>query len=173
MKLARMRFDTVTLYHNPKTLEINHTQTVTSGSLLNGVSFSGAEDNLRIVKGKAELFGEDCFEQFNSLSELCFGKKPSLLSLPGIGTMTAVITKLHLTANPADNVLAVSFEFSEVPNSYAAQKITKPHIHVVNENESLWDVSYIHKIDIERLVELNPWLKSLWDLDTGAEVRII
>lgn len=173
MEMAVMRFASVDLPHNPKTLKIEHRQSIASTDLLGGETVvRGVSAELLTIRGTGELYGRSCFEQYNKLKNLCFQKKADVLSLPDIGAVKAVLCSLDLSAAPKDGLLTVDFEFRQVNDTQTAEKITVPLYHITESGECLWDIAYIHQVDIESLVELNPWLRNVWSIEQGREVRL-
>lgn len=173
MNMALMRFGEISLPHNPKTLKIEHTQSISNINLLEGTErVNGVTKDLIKVKGTGELYGKKCFEQFNKLQKLFFRQKEEVLSIPEIGSIKAVLYKLELSAEPKDDLLTVSFEFKQVNDSGLAEKITQPDYCTARECECLWDIAYIYQTDIEKLAELNPWIRNIWDIEDGKKVRL-
>lgn len=173
MKMAVMRFGEINLPHNPRTLKIENKQSVSTTDLLGGERVvRGISSELLTVKGTGELYGDKCFEQYNALKKFCFQRKPEILSLPEIGAIKAVLCKLDLSAEPKDRLLTVDFEFRQVNDAQAAEAITPPLYHTAAKGECLWDIAYVHQVKIERLVELNPWLRNIWNIESGREVKL-
>lgn len=173
MNMALMRFGEISLPHNPKTLKIEHTQSISNISLLEGTQrVNGVTKELIKVKGTGELYGKKCFEQYNKLQTLFLNQKEEVLSIPEIGSVKAVLYKLELSADPKDDLLTVSFEFRQVNNSELSEKITQPEYCTARKGECLWDIAYIYKTDIERLAGLNPWIRNIWNIEEGKEVKL-
>lgn len=173
MEMAVMRFGTIDLPHNPKALKIESKQSISTMGLLGGKEVvRGISSELLTVKGTGELYGDKCFEQYNALKKFCFQRKPEVLSLPEIGAVKAVLCKLDLSAEPKDRLLTVDFEFRQVNDVQAAEDITPPLYHTAVSGECLWDIAYVHQVKIEKLIELNPWLRSIWDIESGREVKL-
>lgn len=173
MELAVMRFGGISLPHNPKTLKLVRNKRVNSVGLLNGGRrIVSILDEVSRISGTAELFGEDCFLQYEKLLRLHFSNELQTLALPELGAVRAVLSKVTLLAEPTNNVISAAFEFQTEAASDCAERISSPSSHIVCKGESLWDISYECGISVERLVELNPQIRFITDLNEGEKVRI-
>lgn len=174
MKLAVMRFAGEELAHNPKTLRIERRRSVNNEYLLGGGCMTGScNENPVEISGTGELYGDDCFDRFNHLVSVYRGGKPYVLALPGFGAVRAVLSKLDLSAEPKDGVIAFSFVFTEYFDGKAARKISPESVYIAKEGESLWDIAYKNDISIEELLSLNTWIRNPWVIEKGSEVRLI
>lgn len=174
MELAVMRFAGRNLPHNPKTLKAERSRGISSVSILGGKNvMKRIEEKTSKISGTGELYGKDCFEQYNELARLHFLNKADVLSVPGIGSFKAVLSDLQLLAEPKNGVISISFEFTRVDDSDAAQPISPLECHKAASGESLWDISYKYNIPIESLLALNPWIRNPWEIEVGKEVRLV
>lgn len=173
MELAVIRFAGHDLPHNPKTLKVERSKSVGSVSLLGGKNImNSVTEKASKISGTGELYGENCFKQYNELSKIHFLNKSAVLAVPNVGVFNAVLSDLKLLAEPKNNVISISFEFTCI-NGEEASKISPTEFHTVLKDESLWDISYRYNIPIENLIELNPWLRNLWNIEIGKEVRLV
>lgn len=173
MQLAIMRFGGMNLPHNPKTLKIAKSKKISSINLLGGESkVSGISDGISKISGIGELYGEDCFMQYERLLRLHFQNKAEVLAIPEVGAFKAVLSDITLLAEPKNNVISLSFEFQAVNDDSKGEKISENKYCTALKNESLWDISYRCNTTIEKLIELNPQIRNIMELSVGEEVRI-
>lgn len=172
MQLAVMRFGGLSLPHNPKTLKIAKSKKISCVNLLSGESrVSGVCDDISKISGTGELYGSDCFLQYERLLRLHFQNKSEVLAIPDVGAVKAVLSDITLLAEPKNNVISIGFEFQTVNDEGLAVKISENKYCTAKKNESLWDISYRCGVAIEKLVELNPQIRNIMALSDGEEVR--
>ncbi len=112
MKMAPMRFDGISLRHNPEKLVLsdkNHIHEYRSPCCVADSSSLGKE--LRVITGEGEFVGQDCQEQYVKLLRLYNSEKRSKLVLPRMQPMYAYLKAFSVTAQPKENVLRYRFEF--------------------------------------------------------------
>lgn len=172
MKNAKMRFCGYAFEHNPAKLTIAAAARIRAilppGSLPDSLCLGRG---LRIVKGEGELAGADCLSRYERLRALCESGKKGILALPGVKAMTAVLSELHLIAEPLEDVIGYSFTFTEARGEGSA--VSGADVYVVQEDgESLWDIAYTYGIGIDELVRLNPQIALIGNLDENERVRL-
>ena len=172
MKNAPMRFDGMSLRHNPETLVVsgkNHIREVISPCCESDSRNLGREP-VRIT-GEGVFCGADCAEQYRALEGLQRSGKSAKLVFPGAEPLYAYLKELSLTAKPMDDVLSYRFVFIEtqIPRreGYGGEIWRS-----VIGSENLWDLSFAYEVPIERLVALNPHIPRIDDLRIGERVRI-
>ena len=154
MKLVPMRFKGVEWRHNPREITFALDKTVHElPSPFGKAIVQNAGRKNRIIKGEGELFGEDCTEQFRALAELFKSGGSGILAIPKLGSLHAVFESLTLKGYPKNDVLTYGFVFREVMER---ERADKPDSHTAADGETLWDISYLYNIEIDRLVALNP-----------------
>lgn len=163
MKLCPMRFDGYTWHHNPKALEISN------GKKVIRLIVPYSDDVLQnfgqkplSIKGRGELYGEDCIEQYERLKQIYEKGDCAILCLPSLKPFYACFKSLEMTAKPSPSVLEYSFEFSVVKQK-PVRECYENQV-VVTQHCTLWDISYKYSIDVERLVTLNPQIMFTDDL---------
>lgn len=170
MKLVPMRFKGVEWHHNPAELSFECDKQVNELKSPNGGSYiQNTERRNMLVKGKGQLFGEDCLEQFDRLFRLFRQGGSGVLAIDRLEPVFAVFESLKISGEPKPDVLEYEFVFREVMEK---KQRSKPSIYAVKEGESLWDVSYTTDIGIDALVLLNPEIKRPDALTEGFEVRL-
>lgn len=166
---APMRYKGFTWYHNPKMLEIiNGKKTV---SLSFPYSHREIEEMFRentVLKGQGELYGADCISQFNGLERLFSQKGKGVLSIGGMPSFEAYFTALELLCEPKENIVSYSFEFVVVTSK--EKNKTSLNYHIAKANETLWDISYIYGVSVQRLAQLNPEYKRPDSVSEGDKV---
>ena len=172
MRFAPMRFDGMSLRHNPEKLSISGREQVKEYRYpcCDADSMSlGTE--LRHIAGEGEFCGADCLAQYQALEKLQTRSQKAKLVLPHMQPMYAYLKELDLTAKPLDQVLSYRFLFVEAQSP-------RPEVHgtecylTASESESLWDIAYVYHVPIERLTALNPQIPYIDDLSEGERVRI-
>lgn len=172
MKNAPMRFDGMSLRHNPERLSIsekNHIREYSSPCCRADSVNLGQEQ--RRIEGEGELCGADCIAQYQALERLRQLKKKSKLVLPHMQPMYAYLKELSLTAKPVNNVLSYRFVFIEAQSPRRESKSADYYL-TLSAGESLWDIAYAYAVPIEQLVELNPQIAFIDNLRQGERVRI-
>ena len=157
LNLNAMRYKGVQWRHNPREISFVCDKFVTETGTPNGTAAiqSTGRKNLR-VKGKGELYGADCMEQFEQLFALFREGGVGILSVAKLSPLYAVFESLTVTGKPKPDVLTYEFTFREVMEKKRADKAVR---YVAGENERLWDVSYRFNVPVETLLSLNTWVK--------------
>ncbi|MBQ7522846.1 MAG: LysM peptidoglycan-binding domain-containing protein [Clostridia bacterium] len=169
MKHGSMRFNGITLHHNPDTLLITDSNSVEKELTLNLFpSVSLTNNNPTVIKGSGVFYGENAFEQYLILKKACNCCEIGVLSLSGIYPFYALLYQLELECTPVDDIVKYRFFFIEVPKNH--ENSTLPYYYTVKENQDLWDISYLFSIPIEKLLVLNPQIRSLNSVQTGDRI---
>ncbi len=173
MSITQMKYKDYTWKHNPKTIKITRKSNLKdlnvpyAGSIIQNL---GLEK--RIISGSGELFGQDCYEQFNILNDVYREQESGYLHINGISPFKAFFRYLNLESNPQPNLISYSFEFWEdmqIDNS-GLKSFAK--YHVVTQGETLWDISYIYGTSVYKLIKLNPNIKNPEKLYVGQRVIV-
>ncbi len=173
MKLPVMRFAGTAFHHNPKTLTMEYKKQLAASSLISGRTvLQRTTDTPTVISGTGELYGSSCFEQWNTLLSRYAAQTRGVLTIPEAGAYIAVLSQLKLIAQPAENLLTFSFTFTVMDNPHEAQPVSTEEYTTAESDESLWDIAYRTEVPIDELTALNPWVKSVWSIDEGAQVRI-
>ncbi len=173
MELAVMRFGGTSFHHNPKTLAVQYEKQLAANSLVSGKTIlQRTTENPVSISGTGELYGTSCFEQWNTLLSLYAGHARGVLTVPEVGAFVAVLSQLKLSAQPVEDVLTFSFTFTVTDNPNEAATVSTEEYTVAETGETLWDIAYRTDVPIDNLVTLNPWVKSVREVDEGARVRI-
>lgn len=170
MKLATMRFAGYEWRYNPLTLKITHELShkkrvqPTRGEVV-------AEPYVKVavISGKGELSGEDCLEQCWEIEKIYRKGKAQVLTLPGRAPMTAYFTHFAVQATDTPDLITYSFEFTQADTQSA---LAKEQYHTGNEWDSLYSIARDYEVTVEKLVELNPWIKRPDEQLAGKKVRL-
>lgn len=170
MNPVPMRFKGFEWHHNPREISFECEKQI--NELHSPFGSSCIQDNGRrgmIIKGEGELYGNDCAEQFANLYGLFREGGSGVLAIPALGTVCAVFEKLKLKGSPKPDILTYSFVFRELPQ---AEIRDRQSVYTAAQGETLWDVSYLFDIVIDRLIGLNPWVKRPDEDIGGKEVAL-
>lgn len=172
MRFAPMRFNGMSLRHNPEKLRITGSHQVKEyfSPCCEADSVSLGRE-LRRIAGEGELCGADCIAQYQALEKLQVSGKRAKLVLPHMQPLYAYLKELELTAKPVDNVLSYRFLFVEAQSPRPEFQGAECYL-TVSDGESLWDISYTYGVPIERLTALNPQIPLIDDLNEGERVRL-
>ncbi len=171
MIVSNMRFDSFEWTHNPCTVEVSHRRRMSQQNTAGGGSFvQGTGCDLKVIKGKGELAGETCLEEYERLCSLFERGHKGLLTLPFMKPFYAYFTDLSLVGEATPDLITYSFEFLEAENSEYSGK--KDGTAYVKEGETLFDIAYRAGVSVDELVHLNPQIKRPDELDMGQEVRL-
>lgn len=172
MKYAPMRFDGMSLRHNPAQLSItgrNRIREYISPCCTADSASLGTE--LRQISGEGEFSGCDCIAQYQALERLQLSRKRAKLILPHMQPMYAYLKELAVTAKPVDDVLFYRFVFIEAQSPRLSEPDREYYV-TETQGESLWDISYAFSAPIDRLTELNPQIPLIDELNRGERVKI-
>ena len=171
MRPVPMRFMGYTWHHNPKELEVVCAKTVVKF----GVPYfkemvQSFYDKLITVKGVGELYGEDCIEQYKRLETIFKKGGTGILCLPSLPPMYACFESLKMLADEKPSILSYEFTFTQVKSRNPVEPLTKTV--VATEGKTLWDIAYENGVQLETLIELNPQIMFINELDALEEIRI-
>ena len=172
MNDAVIRFAGIRLSHNPKTLKIQRRKKLRSERLLSGEgALETVAEEPSVISGTAELFGEECFRDFEKLSRLCKSCSFSPLSIPYFGAFRAVLSDLTLTAEPRYDHISVGFTF-RIAQDPPGDESFLPQYCRANSGDSFWDISYRFNVPVEELIELNKGIRDIMCLEDQERVRL-
>lgn len=170
MILATMRFADYEWLHNPVSLVITNRLSYGARSPYGeNVQISDTRMALRVFSGKGELAGEDCIEQYKRLEELFMSKKKGVLTIPGMNPVYARFSKLSTQGTDIPDLLEYTFEFiQELPQNSGSLWGE----YVCKASETLYDIAHKWDVSLEKLVELNPWIRRPDELKEGERMRL-
>lgn len=172
MKLAPMRFNGVSMRHNPAKLNIsgkNRVHEYLSPCCEADSRVLGSE--LRRISGEGVLSGTDCIEQYRTLEAMQINQHPAKLVLPQMQPLYAYLKELSLTAEPKDNILHYRFVFVETQSPRGSVK-SEPRYLIASQGDSLWNIAYACGTSVEQLTALNPQIPLIDNISGGERVRI-
>lgn len=171
MELALMRYKGFTFRCNPTSLEIlRDSSLVTYIKPSQGEEKSELSPECRVIRGKGELRGKDCIEEYEKLCKLQAKGGVGVLSLPVVKPFKAYFKKLDMEADVTPDRISFSFEFVEAESFYVKDNTAK--LHLVLEGETLFDIAYDFGVSVDSLVKLNPSVKRPDELRVGEEIRV-
>ncbi len=170
MKLATMRFAGFEWRYNPLTLKITH-ELSHKRRILPTLGEVVAEPRVKVavITGKGELSGEDCLEQCREIEKIFREGKAHVLTLPGRAPVTAYFTHFAALATDTPELITYSFEFVEADTQSNG---AKEQYHIGNGWDSLYSIARDCGVALEKLVELNPWIKRPDEQLAGKKVRL-
>lgn len=170
MELALMRYKGFTLWCNPLSIEVKSERNSVSYTLpYSGEKQCDLGKKCRVIKGKGELTGADCLEQYAQLHALQAQGGAGVLSLPTMEPVKALFTSLSAVADITPDTIGYSFEFVEI-SSEEEQSTGK--IHTVKEGETLFDIAYNYGVSVDSLVKLNTQIRRPDELTAYEEIKI-
>ena len=167
-----IRFKGYTFEHNPRTLLITSQKNISRQSVLGAKStVRETGDNCRVITGEGTIHGDNCIYKFMKLFQLKEQSGSGILSLPNIKPFYAYFSSLEFSADPTPKLITYKFVFKE--DSLKQGPSASPEkFYYTQEGEDLWDISYKFNVPVETLVELNPELNSVNEIEQGTKVRI-
>lgn len=169
--MNKMSFRDFTFRNNPEKIRLVYSKKLKTFRPPNSAAVvQNLGDDLRIVSGSGEFFGEEAFSDFFALADEFAKKDCGVLTLPGFDAFTAQFKNLELVGNGGDGTVGYKFEFWEVPGE--VKETAKNSKYTVVGTESLWDVSAATGVSLQSLLSLNPGIRSPFDLCEGQEVRL-
>lgn len=170
MELALMRYKGFTLWCNPLSIEVQSGRKCVSYTLpYSGEKHSDLGEKCRVIKGRGQLRGEDCLEQYAQLRALQAQGGAGVLSLPTMEPVKAIFAGLSAVADATPDTISYSFEFVEVSSE---QEFSGEKTHTVKEGETLFDIAYEYSVSVDSLVALNTSVKRPDELNAGEEIKI-
>ncbi|MGN1050821.1 MAG: DNA circularization N-terminal domain-containing protein [Acutalibacteraceae bacterium] len=169
MTLSPMRFRGFTWLHNPKEITVSCENVTKEIKISNGQSILqdfGRKN--RVISGIGEIYGQDCFFQYNKLWELYSENVTGVLSIPETGSMYADFCSLKCIGKGKDFV-TYSFVFKEQMREPSSKAVTR---YKATSGENLWDVSYKFSVSVERLLEINKSIARPDEDLEGREVKL-
>lgn len=172
MRSAPMRFNAVSMRHNPEKLSISGKNRLHEylSPCCEADSVSIGKE-LRRITGEGILCGEDCLEQYKTLEGFRNRQTAAKLVLAGMQPMYACLRELSMTAKPEDNVLHYHFEFAEMQSPRRSSRRESYYL-TMTEGESLWDIAYLFGTSVEQLTALNPHIPMIDEIREGERIRI-
>lgn len=171
MKNAPMRFDGLSLRHNPEKLTVSN-----KNNLSEIYSPCCDPDSLSLglracrISGEGELCGADCIAQYQELEALHRAQRRAKLVLPRMKPIYAYLSELSLTAEPEENILGYKFTFVQAASPRAGMDTRCYVTHT--QGESLFDISYMFGKSVDDLVSLNPQIPYIDNLRAGESVKL-
>lgn len=170
MILTPMRFDGYTWRHNPKSLTILSRRRTIELTLPLKEDIQLLGERVSAIEGSGELYGADCIEQYLRLYELYKRGQIAILSIPRLPAMRACMSALSFASKPSDDVLVYSFRFEKAADSVTGGEGEKSFMP--QQDMTLWDIAYQTGVSVERLTELNPWIRDINAIESGRSVRL-
>lgn len=155
-KKDKMSYKDFVFMINPNIIRIKHSAKIVS----NSVPF-GTDDTKDLgrkackINGSGEFIGSDCMEQFAKLRGVFLRGGSGLLLLPGFEPFYAFFESLELLEEISDKLVRYSFSFCEDTSAKHFES-AKSMYHTVENEESLWDISYKYNVAVEELIDNNP-----------------
>lgn len=169
---TQMKFGEYTFMHNPKTLTVYNK--ISGGSVVMpycGSRYEAVALDNALIRGKGVITGSGCFERLLSLLEMLRRGESALLSVSPLPAVRAVLTSLEYTLAPKENTVEISFEFTSCSSCESSENEI-PHSVIAAEGETLWDISYKYSVAVERLLQLNTFVKRPDILEKGQVIRL-
>lgn len=193
MILAPMRYKSFVWPHNPRVYSIAFERKLAVHKIPFGLHYlQSLGQTRRVLRGEGEFVGENAYETFKRLATVFYEEKPGVLVHPVWMTTTAWFASLELRQAPRRDYVAYSFEFWEVEGGSGQTKLTtraaavsggaseeagteeagERQYHTVVRGDTLWELSRRYGVELERVIELNPSIRSPNLIYPGQKVRL-
>ena len=168
-----MRFGGISLSHNPSNIKIQKGKSIQSVRFVSGIDkILDIRDSGVVISGKGELFGENCFSDYQKLVKLSVKDESQILYIPELGVFRAVLSKLCVAAAPKSDYLEIEFVFSVVESQRQSGKILPERYYYAESGENFWEIAEKFETTVEKLCKINPQTRNIMELSQGEEVRI-
>ncbi len=154
---------------NPQRLEIGEGPRVQTHALAQtGYLLLPAAGAPAVIRGSGVFTGGGAADDFRRLRAEYLSGGSGVLILGAYGSLDAVFRTLTCTGRQGDSV-GYDFEFVEFPVTRTqASGVT----HTARAGETLWEIARRYGVPVERLMALNPHLRTPGDLSPGQEVFV-
>lgn len=178
MILAPMRFKSFVWPHNPRVYAITYERKMAVHKIPFGRHcLQSLGQTRRVLKGEGEFVGENAYNTFKKLANVFYEETPGLLVHPVWMTTTAWFAALELRQAPRRDYVAYSFEFWEAIEGSGTSKLSvrtegggtqaedaqaagEAQWHTVVRGDTLWELARQYGTTVDRIVELNPSIRS-------------
>lgn len=187
MILAPMRFKSFVWPHNPRVYAITYERKLAVHKIPYGRHhLQSLGQTRRVLKGEGEFVGENAYDTFKKLATVFYEETPGVLVHPVWMTTTAWFAGLELRQAPRRDYVAYSFEFWEVVDGGEETALTvrtasptaesagpeEARWHTVVKGDTLWELARRYGTSVDRIVELNPSMRSPNLIYPGQKVRV-
>lgn len=163
-----LRFNGYAFRYNPRKIEVGYAKNIKivdmpfSAPVLQELGLRP-----RVIKGEGELFGGDCFVQFDQLQTEFARGGAGRLVCPLCEPIYAYFSALAVVGEAGPLALRYAFEFVEQPQRDAALKN-----EVVARGQSLWELSARYGVPVDILLAMNPHILSAEAVLNGQVVAL-
>ena len=134
MKTVLMRFGGYVWKNNPRSVQVTFRREVKEWKLPGkGNLLQDLGPEKRVAIGEGELFGEDCFYQFEQLAALCREGRKDFLVLPDSTGFEARLISLSMIGEAGPQAVGYRFEFWEQVAGESGTAEQSPQYHTVRE----------------------------------------
>ena len=168
----KMTYGGYTWPHNPRRLSMKLARRIhVMESGLGSDVLQDIGEQVRMVEGEGEFFGENAHADFYALRARFEQGGALLLSLPGFTPFMARFKELRFTEQAGPQIVSYAFAFIEDrrQSGLAGQATT---VHTVLAGENLWTIALLYSLPIEQLLSLNATLRDPFDVRVGQIVRL-
>lgn len=190
MELTPMQYKDYTWPHNPRTYTISFERKVA----LHKVPFGryALQDlglGRRVMKGEGEFFGPEAYAEFQKLASVFYDGGPGTLIHPLWQSAQAYLVELRLAQEPRKDYVAYAFTFWEDEGGHGQRLLAATEIpgvtgggrpeaglgaqyYTVVQGDTLWGISRVFLVEMDRLLALNPQVKNPNGLTAGERIRL-
>ena len=174
MQLEPMKYKGYTWKYNPKQINITSQRNIREVLLPKADSkVSDLGGMKRVVKGIGEFFGSSCMDEFEELRMILLEGGSGYLAIPKMEPFPAVFKSLELIEKAEPDIIEYSFEFWETGEKGILPYGYSPKYHIVKQGETLWDIAYEYRTNVEKLLDMNTYIKRPDSVVEGDKVRVI
>lgn len=182
-----MRYKNYVWPHNPRVYTIDYERVMAENKVPYGLyHLQDLGRTCRVMRGEGEFAGPEAYAQFGALANVFYDPGAGELIHPLWQAAKAHFVELSLKQEPRPDYVSYTFTFWEDLEYYDTQlgtvqageaedgqsADTGTLIHKVVKGDTLWAISKKYDVTLDRLLQLNPWIKNPSLIRVGEEVRV-
>lgn len=172
MNLEVMSYKNYQWPYNPQSLEIMHQRNLKEQTVpFFGNVIQDFGKSKRIIKGEGIFLGKSCDKDLNLLKEAFEENGSGILRIPNFSPFLASFKSLNVKREAGASAINYTFEFWEEfsENSLTSHDFTENY-YIVEPGDTLFDISAIYNVSVDKLLSLNKFIKRPDSLIAGQKV---
>lgn len=182
-----MRYKNYVWPHNPRVYTIDYERVMAENKIPYGLyHLQDLGRTCRVMRGEGEFAGPEAYAQFGALANVFYDPGAGELIHPLWQAARAHFVELSLKQEPRPDYVSYTFTFWEDLEYYDAQLGTAQGgaaengqsaaagtlTHKVVKGDTLWAIAKKYDVTLDRILQLNPWIKNPSLIRVGEEVRV-